>query len=84
MAITQNELDDFHRFASQRLGNGGGELSLPELVDLWMLEHPSAAEQAEVKEIVRQGNADIESGNYRTIDQFMDDFRRKHNIPADS
>jgi hypothetical protein len=84
MAITQNELDDFHRFASQRLGNGGGELSLPELVDLWMLEHPSTAEQAEVKEIVRQGNADIESGNYRSIDQFMDDFRRKHNIPADS
>jgi hypothetical protein len=84
MAITQNELDDFHRFASQRLGNGGGELSLPELVDLWMLEHPSTAEQAEVKEIVRQGNADIESGNYRSIDQFMDDFRTKHNIPADS
>jgi hypothetical protein len=82
MAITQNELDDFHRFASQRLGNGGGELSLPELVDLWMLEHPSTAEQAEVKEIVRQGNADIESGNYRSIDQFMDDFSQEAQYPS--
>ncbi len=84
MVITQKELDDFYLYASQRLANSGSGMSLPELVDLWMLEHPSAAEQAEVKEVVRQGNADIESGNYRTIDQFMDDFRRKHNIPADS
>ena len=84
MAITQRELDGCHRYASQRLASGSGDKSLPELVDLWMLEHPSAAEQAEVKEVVRQGNADIESGNYRTIDQFMDEFRRKHNIPADS
>ncbi len=84
MAITQEELDTFHRFASDKLADGRADLSWPELVELWTLEHPSPAEQAEVNEIIRQGDADIQSGNYRSVDDFMDEFRRKHNIPADA
>ena len=59
-------------------------MSLPELVDLWMVEHPGTSVQTEVNEIIRQASVDIESGNDRTIDQFMDDFRRKHQRTADS
>ncbi len=84
MSITQEELDNFHRFASDKLADGGADLSWPELVELWTLEHPSPAEQAEVNDIIRQGDADIQSGNYRSVDDFMDEFRRKHNIPADA
>ncbi len=84
MPMTQEHLDSFHRFASDRLDNGDSELTMPELLKLWALENPSNRERAEVAEIIRQGDADIEAGNYRTLDEFMDEFRAKNDIPQDA
>ena len=47
--------------------------------DLWRLEHPTPAEQAEVHEAIRQGLADIEAGRYRPADEVMIEHR-----PAES
>jgi len=41
MATTAEELDSFNDFARDRLSNGGSDLSLDELFDLWRHENPS-------------------------------------------
>lgn len=84
MSTTQDQLDSFHRFASEKLNNGGSEMSLQELYRLWRIENPSTDERAAVADIISQGDADIESGNYRPLDEFMDEFRSKNDIPQDA
>jgi len=39
------------------------------------------AAQADVKEGIRQGRADIAKGRTRPVQEFVDAFRRKHGIP---
>lgn len=48
MPITHEQLDSFHRFATEKLHNGGSDLSWPELFDLWRIENPTADQQAEI------------------------------------
>lgn len=54
-----------------------------ELVQLWHLENPSAAERANVVSAIEIGKQDIEAGNYRPVESFMDEMRSKHGIPTD-
>jgi hypothetical protein len=84
MAVTQDQIDSFHRFASDRIANGGADLSFQEIVALWKLDNPSDEERAEVIAAINQGVKDIESGNHRPADEFMDEMRRKYNIPTDA
>lgn len=83
MPTSQEQLDSFHAFALGKLQNGGAEISLMQLVQLWRLENPTADEQAEVIAAIKQGQADIEAGNYRPVEEFMDEMRKKHAIPSD-
>ena len=39
MGISQEQLDSFHQFASEKVNNGGSELTMPDLVQLWANEH---------------------------------------------
>ena len=80
MAVTQEQLDEFHRFASEKLSNGGGELSWPELLRLWQ----ACREREEVNAAIRQGIEEMDAGLGRPLDEFMDEFRSKHNIPPDA
>ncbi len=82
MAVTQDQIDSFHRFASDRIANGGADLSFQEIVSLWKLDNPSDEERAEVIAAINEGVKDIESGNHRPADEFMDEMRRKYNIPT--
>ncbi len=82
MPVTLEQLEDFHRFAQAKVGNGGVE-SMEELVDLWRIEHPSPEEQAEIHAIIRQGIADIKAGRGRPADEVMSELRRKYNLPAE-
>ena len=84
MPLTQDQLDSFHRFATEKIDNGGADMTMRELLQLWALENPTDEERAEVAEIIRQGDKDIEAGNFQTLDDFMDDFRAKNNIPQDA
>jgi len=84
MPRTEDQLDSFYRFAKDKLANGGSELSVPELFHLWQLENPSDDERAQVIAAINQGEKDIDSGNYRPANEFMDEMRRKYNIPTDA
>ena len=43
---TQEQVDDFHRFATERLRKSSSELSIDELYEQWRLENPSSEQQA--------------------------------------
>ena len=45
MSTAENDLKSFSAFVHERIASGDAtELGLPELFDLWMLQHPSDAE----------------------------------------
>jgi len=82
MLVTQEDLDSFHRFAQQKLQNGGA-VSIEELFDLWRIEHPTLEEQEEIHAAIRQGLADVKAGRGRPADDVMSELRRKYNLPAE-
>jgi hypothetical protein len=76
MAITPEELESFHRFATERIRNGSS-LTIETLVGEWrraqQKDHAAAA--------IRQAIIDIEAGNFRLLDDFMTEFRARHETP---
>lgn len=79
MAVTQQDIDAFHRFASQRVSNGGSKVSFDELV----LEWESVRDRDDINAAIREGLADIEAGRHRPADEVMRELRQKHNIPSE-
>ena len=77
MAVTQDELDSFHRFATERLRKSGEELTIDDLVIEW----DSVRNREEINSAIREGLADIDAGRTRPVDQVTEELRRKHNIP---
>ncbi len=43
----REQVDNFYRFATERLRNSSSELSVDELYDQWRIENPSSAQQAD-------------------------------------
>jgi hypothetical protein len=82
MSATLDELEDFQRFAKQQV-QSGADGSLAELFDRWSLEHPSAEEQADVHDAIRQGLADIEAGRSRPASVVMQELRAKYGLPRE-
>jgi hypothetical protein len=82
MSTTHDQLAAFQQFAHRKVDAGEAE-SLEELFDLWRLEHPTAQEQAEVHEAIRQGLADIEAGRFRPANEVMQERRAKYNLPRE-
>jgi hypothetical protein len=82
MVVVQEQLESFHRFAQQKLQNGGAE-SLEDLLDLWRIENPSDEEQTEIHAVIRQGLEDIDAGRGRDADEVLRDLRRKHGLGDD-
>jgi predicted transcriptional regulator len=82
MSTAHDQLAAFQQFAHRKFDAGEAE-SLEELFELWRLEHPTAEEQAEVHEAIRQGLADIEAGRFRPADEVMRDLRAKYNLPRE-
>ena len=77
MSVTLSELESFHHFAAEKLQSGGAE-SMEELFDLWLVEHPSAEEEADVHAAIREGLEDLKAGRYRPADEVMDELRAKY------
>jgi predicted transcriptional regulator len=82
MSTIPDDLAAFQHFAHQKVDAGEAQ-SLEELFDLWRLEHPTADEQAEIHEAIRQGLADIKAGRGRPADEVMAELSRKYNLPAE-
>jgi len=76
MAVTQGELNSFHRFATERLRTSEAELTIDDLVIEW----DSMRNREQINAAIREGLADIDAGRTRPADQVTEELRRKHNI----
>lgn len=73
MAVTKEELEGFHDFATKRVDNGGAE-SLAELLSEWLSRREYRETVAEVSECI----ADMEAGVGRPLDEVDAELRAKH------
>ena len=76
MAVTQDELDSFHRFATERLRKSEEELTIDDLVIEW----DSVRNREDINAAIREGLVDIDAGRTRPADQVTEEIRKKHNI----
>ncbi len=84
MVTTEQELLSFVEFARKELQGGNSDQSIEELFALWRSQYPTSDDRAEALAIIQQGDADIASGNYRTLDEFINEFRTLHSISPDA
>ena len=80
MSITQGQLDNFHQFATEKLDNGGADLSWPELFDLWRIENPTADQQAAIYVALDESLDDIQNGRHRPAGEVVGELRAKQNL----
>lgn len=80
MTVTAKELDHFHRFGLEQIDNGGTNLTLEDLVDLWRAQNPTDAELEASLASLRRGLADAEAGRIHPATEVLDELRR--GIPA--
>jgi hypothetical protein len=84
MTITQDQLDSFHVFASEKVNNGGLELTWPELFDLWRIENPTADQQAEIYAALDESLADIEAGRTQPVAEAWMTFEQSITFPNET
>jgi hypothetical protein len=80
---TQDQLDNFHRFACEQISHGGSQASLDELYSRWRIDNPTQDERDEVNEIIRQGIEDIAAGRGRDAQEVTEELRKKHGIASE-
>lgn len=75
MAVeTQDDLKSFHAFVGEQIVTGGEHLAPDQVLAMWR-------ERIATVKAVREGLEAVEAGRTRPLDEFVDDFRRRHNIP---
>jgi len=79
MPVTTTELDQFHEFARQKLGNGGAD-SLEELVELWKSQTLGSDELKESLQALEQGIADVEAGRVRPVEDVFRDLVARYDV----
>jgi len=70
----KEQIDNFHRFATSQIENGGADLSMDEIYSLWRASNPTDAELAESVAAVKAAYADILAGDEG---QLVDDVIRE-------
>ncbi|HMC89616.1 MAG TPA: hypothetical protein VKI17_08705 [Gemmataceae bacterium] len=76
------ELREFHRFLTGKLGAEEIDLSPEEALDEWRRLHPQMQAFDEDVAAVREALDDIAKGDRGIpFDQFDRDFRKRHNLP---
>lgn len=73
MPVTPKELDDFTRFAAERLSHGDSVPSLEECLRQWRADR----EFQETVADVRQSLDDCANDHVKPLDQAFDDVRRR-------
>jgi len=79
MAVTQAELDDFHQFASQRIGMVQPEITFDDLVVEW----ESIRDRQDINAAIREGLADVEAGRHRPAGEAIESLRQKYGLSAE-
>jgi len=72
MTVTQAELDDFHRFASARVG-AAAEMSWDELFIEWQ----STRDRDATNQAIREGLADVDAARHQPAEEAMEEIRRE-------
>ena len=73
MSVTKEDLSDFHRFADEKL-NQGGARSLVELADEWEAQR---REMEETVAEIRQSHTDIDAGRVAPVADTFADVRKQ-------
>ncbi len=73
MAISAEQLEDFHRFASEKVKNGETELTIEELLRLWRME----SDRLESVNAIKRGIAEVEAGRVHTLEDVDAEIRRR-------
>jgi hypothetical protein len=76
VSITLEQLEDFHRFARAKLGNGGAG-SISDLALEWQV----AREREEVNQALREATEDLKCGRFRPAADVSRDVEQKFNLP---
>jgi hypothetical protein len=86
MPTTVEEISEFQRFAVEQVRNGGSDLSLEELLERWRAQRSKTNDSLrnKVNAAIRRGIAEADAGLGRPLDEFMDEFRQRHNIASDT
>ncbi len=80
----KSDLERFHQFVGELLGNGCAGRSPEDVLDEWRALNPTEEEFAEGVAAIREALADIETGEVgRPIEEVLADLRRKY-APSDN
>ncbi len=60
---TRQQIDSFRQFALEQVENGGAELTIDDLYQLWRNANPTESELAESVAAVKAAYTDFESGD---------------------
>lgn len=75
--VTQQQIDDFHHFASERLGGDSVDVSWDELLIEWQ----SACERDAENAAIREGLADVDAGRYQPAAEAMEEVLKEFKFP---
>jgi hypothetical protein len=85
MSITQQDLDGFYQFASDRILHGGANGTLADLINEWHIQHGSSEASPVDVLAVKASLRDMEAGETGLpFHEFASEFRRRNNIPSDA
>lgn len=80
-SVLNSELNSFHRFISEQLSVGRGDVSPEEALDLWRADHPLGETEEEDMLAVREALADMANGDGGVpLEEFDREFRQRHGI----
>lgn len=83
MAISQDHIDSFHRFASEQLGKLGAEVSMDDLYDQWRLENPTEEEREADVRAVKASLRDMEQGDRgKPFGEHLQEMREKFGLSS--
>lgn len=78
-----SEMNSFHRFITEQLSIGRGDVSPEEALDLWRAEHPLSAIEEDDLLAVREALADMANGDSgMPLAEFDREFRQRHGLGA--
>jgi len=84
MPVTLDELQRFHRFAEEKLTNGGTDLTLEDLVEMWSFENPSPQRQREDLLAVKAALRDLDNGDRGIpVEEMIQKMRDKYALPEE-
>ncbi|MEO1998918.1 MAG: hypothetical protein ABGZ17_27030 [Planctomycetaceae bacterium] len=80
---TQEQIDSFHRFATDQLENGGRNKTIDEIYDQWRIENQSPQEFEENVAAIQGAIDDMNGGDMgRDADEVIADARHRYKLPT--